>query len=157
MKIKVVFVCLGNICRSPVAEGVFKEMVENKGYSSLFEIDSAGTGAYHVGELPDSRMRETAFSHGIKLVSRARKFEKKDLDYYDYIVVMDKSNFRNVLSLSDKAHSNVHLMRDFDPLPEDGEVPDPYYGGITGFKNVFQIVSRSCDVLLQEILKTQKL
>ena len=150
---KICFVCLGNICRSPTAEGVFQHLVINKGLASYFEIDSAGISAYHIGELPNSKSREIARQQGIELVSRARQFETFDLSYFDLILAMDKENYNDILALDRKANirEKVLLLRDFDPEPDDGNVPDPYYGGIHGFKTVFDIINRSCNVLLEKL------
>lgn len=153
-KVKVLFVCLGNICRSPMAEGLFLHLIEKEGIGDRFEVDSAGTAGYHAGELADKRMRETAASHGVHLPSRARKFVKEDLDAFDYILPMDRSNMTNIerLTWPDAQHrAQVIMMRDFDPEPEDGNVPDPYYGGIRGFENVYQILLRSNQRLLEKI------
>lgn len=153
-KVKVLFVCLGNICRSPMAEGLFLHLIGKEGVSDKFEVDSAGTAGYHVGELADRRMRETAQSHGVHLPSRARKFVKEDLENFDYVLPMDGSNLRNIESLMSPNrdhHAQVILMRNFDPKPEDGNVPDPYYGGASGFENVYEILLRSNQQFLDQI------
>lgn len=153
-KVKVLFVCLGNICRSPMAEGLFLDLIEKEGVADRFEVDSAGTAGHHVGEQADRRMQETARSHGVYLPSRARKFIREDLDAFDYILPMDHSNLSNIKRLTDsnKEHrAQVILMRDFDPEPGDGNVPDPYYGGISGFEDVYQILLRSNQRLLDKI------
>ena len=154
MRTKILFVCLGNICRSPMAEGVFLHLINKKNLSQTFEIDSAGTAAYHVGNLPDSRMRATALRHGIGLVSRARQFKVSDFEDFDMILAMDNSNFRNILALtkSDTDRAKVKLMREFDEQSFQFEdVPDPYYGGDAGFENVFQILERCCIKLLERL------
>jgi len=149
---KVLFVCLGNICRSPMAEGVFKELVSKNGLSEQFEVDSAGTGAYHIGKLPDPRMMETAKFHGINLTSKARQVHQSDFTKFDFIVAMDKSNYHDLLANApDDATAKIVMMRKFDPNPEDGNVPDPYYGGVEGFENVYQILTRSCEKFLESI------
>ncbi len=150
---KIVFVCLGNICRSPTAEGVLQHLVNERGLQSYFEIDSAGTSAYHVGETANSNSQQVARKHGVELHSRSRKFEYSDLEYYDLILTMDHDNLNNVKSLDRKNRfeQKVALMRSFDPQPDDGAVPDPYYGGMQGFENVFQVVKRSCESLLDEL------
>lgn len=149
---KICFVCLGNICRSPTAEGVFQHLINDRGLENYFEIDSAGTSAYHVGQSANSKSQRTAQKHGITLHSKARQFESSDLDYYDLILAMDNENFRNVQHMANGNQENkIGRMRDFDPQPGDGEVPDPYYGGPEGFENVFQIVKRSCENLLDEL------
>lgn len=152
---RICFVCLGNICRSPTAEGIFQHLVTERGRQSYFEIDSAGTSAYHVGEPANSKSRQTAKKYGIKLHSRARQFEYSDLEYYDLILAMDRENLKNIQNIDkkDKFTDKIALMRSFDPQPDDGEVPDPYYGGIQGFENVFQVLKRSCENLLDELEK----
>lgn len=149
---KICFVCLGNICRSPTAEGAFQHLVEEEGLSDFFEIDSAGTSAYHEGESANSNSQRTAKKHGITLYSKARQFRSSDLDYFDLILAMDDNNYANILRLASDQHENkIGRMRDFDPNAGNGQVPDPYAGGIDGFENVFQIVKRSCEGLLNEL------
>ena len=149
---KIVFVCLGNICRSPMGEGSFKYWIEEKGLSGSYFVDSAGTAAYHVGEKADQRMRDVAYSHGIKLTSRARQFVKEDLDEFDYIIAMDESNYQNIIALNPTLESKVIKLREFDKEAfGDLNVPDPYYGGLQGFEEVYQIVTRSCKELLKKI------
>lgn len=151
---KICFVCLGNICRSPTAEGIFQHLVNERGLEDYFEVDSAGTSAYHIGESADERSQRTAENHGISLDSRARRFKAADLDHFDLILAMDNQNLKNVQELANKKQlEKVGQMRDFDPHPENGEVPDPYQGGPEGFENVFQIVKRSCEQLLDELEK----
>lgn len=150
---KICFVCLGNICRSPTAEGVFQHLVKERDLESYFEIDSAGTSAYHVGESANSRSQQTAKQHGITLHSKARQFDSFDLEYFDLILAMDQENLSNIKRLNNGKpdNANIGMLRDFDPKPGDGEVPDPYHGGIQGFENVFQIVRRSCENLLDQL------
>ncbi len=149
---KICFVCLGNICRSPTAEGIFQHLINEQELENYFEIDSAGTSAYHVGESANSKSQRTAQKHGITLRSKSRQFKNADLDYYDLILAMDNENLHNVRHMANSNHENkIGRMRDFDPRPDDGEVPDPYYGGPEGFENVFQIVKRSCENLLDEL------
>lgn len=149
---KICFVCLGNICRSPTAEGIFQHLVNERNLQPYFEVDSAGTSAYHVGETANSKSQRTANKHGITLRSKARQFERFDLEYFHLILAMDNENMQNILQIADDQHKHkIGKMRDFDPQPGDGEVPDPYYGGPEGFENVFQIVKRSCITLLDEL------
>ncbi|ARA91713.1 protein tyrosine phosphatase [Rhodothermaceae bacterium RA] len=153
---RVLFVCLGNICRSPLAEGVFRHYVRKAGLEDHIEVDSAGTGSWHVGEPPDRRMRRTAEAHGISLDGqRARQFEKEDLERFDHIFAMDKENLQDILYLDDgDAYGHkVRLFREFDPEPGDYQVPDPYYGGPQGFENVFQIVDRTARTLLHRLVE----
>ena len=155
---KIVFVCLGNICRSPTAEGIFQYEVNGRGLQSYFEIDSAGTAGYHIGEKADPRSRETALKHGVSLLSKSRKFVAFDVDYYDLIIPMDQNNLRDIHSLvSDpQALLKIVLLRNFDleANADSLDVPDPYYGGESGFENVFQMIKRSCSKLLDK-LETQ--
>lgn len=149
---KICFVCLGNICRSPTAEGIFQHLINERGLENYFEVDSAGTSAYHIGESADNRSQRTANKHGISLNSKARRFKASDLEYYDLILAMDNKNLRNIQQMANEEQMNkVGQMRDFDPNPGNGEVPDPYQGGREGFENVFQIVKRSCENLLDEL------
>lgn len=150
---KVVFVCLGNICRSPTAEGIFIHKVKQAGLQNYFYIDSAGTAAYHVGEPANSKSQATANQHGINLPSKARKFDYADFEEFDLILAMDSENYKNISQLDRKSHfsDKIKMMRAFDPQPQDGEVPDPYYGGQQGFENVFQVLDRSTETLLNEL------
>lgn len=150
---KIVFVCLGNICRSPTAEGILQHLVKERGLDPYFYIDSAGTSAYHIGEPANSKSRQVAERHGVKLQSRARKFEPEDLEEFDLILAMDRENYDNLKQLdqNDRFSDKIVLMRDFDPQPGDGEVPDPYFGGMDGFQNVFEILRRSSKALLDEL------
>jgi protein-tyrosine phosphatase len=142
--IKVLFVCLGNICRSPMAEGIFAKL--SKESSLEVSYDSAGTSAYHIGELPDERMRETALEKGITLTHRARQIVREDFDKFDYIIAMDKSNYENILNYKNRinkaAEPTIMLMRSFDSQKENLEVPDPYYGGNDDFERVYQMLLR---------------
>lgn len=149
---KICFVCLGNICRSPTAEGIFQHLVNERGLEDYFEIDSAGTSAYHVGEPAHSKSQRTAKKYGVILHSKARQFAAFDLDYFDLILTMDNENLANVNQMVSADHEQkVRRLRSFDPQPGDGQVPDPYAGGREGFENVFQIVKRSCENLLDEL------
>jgi low molecular weight protein-tyrosine phosphatase len=147
--IRVMFVCLGNICRSPLAEGVFAAKVTEAGLSEAFEIASSGTGNWHVGNPPDARMLQTAALHGVRLDSRGRQFGATDLEHFDHILVMDRSNLHDVLLLdqNDSFGPKVKLFREFDPDPGDHQVPDPYYGGTGGFEQVYGIVDRTAQAL----------
>lgn len=149
--LRVLFVCLGNICRSPLAEGVFRQKVREAGLDDAIEIDSAGTGAWHVGNPPDRRMMATAKRHGVDLsAQRARQFVDTDLADFDHILAMDRSNLHDILFLDtgDDFGHRVTLFRQWDPEPGDYEVPDPYYGGDQGFEEVYGIVERTSEALL---------
>lgn len=159
--INVLFVCLGNICRSPMAEGSFKKLIHDKGLSHLIACDSAGTSSYHIGEPPDERMRQTAKKHGVKLDHAARQLSKEDFTDFDYIIAMDSKNFHNIRLLSHTIttplHSQILMMRQFDPGHITEDVPDPYFGGLDGFEEVYDIVTRSSQNLLNHILKEKGL
>ncbi len=151
---KICFVCLGNICRSPTAEGVFQHLADKNGLQPYFYIDSAGTSAYHIGEPANRKSQMVANKHGVQLNSRARRFKPRDLKEFDLVVAMDEENYQNLLGMAgnEKEKQKIRKMRAFDPVPGDGNVPDPYYGGTDGFEQVFKIVHRSCESLL-DILK----
>jgi protein-tyrosine phosphatase len=154
-KKRICFVCLGNIVRSPLAENLFLHQAEQTGVSDRFEVDSAGTGAWHVGEPPDSRMQRVAAIHGLKYTGRARQIRPHDLEDFDLIIAMDRENLSDLKRLvrSPEAGQKIRLLREFDPFggPQAG-VPDPYYGGIDGFEEVYQIVERSTQKLLEAIV-----
>ena len=148
--IKVLMVCLGNICRSPLAEGILKSKIQKQNVI----VDSAGTGAYHIGKLPDPRSIEVAKKHGIDITDqRARKISKVDLDTFDFIFVMDESNYRNVLMMATNETQSAKIsmiMKTIYPR-EDISVPDPYYGGDNGFEQVYQMLDEACDVIVNKI------
>ncbi len=153
--INVLFVCLGNICRSPMAEGLFIHLVKEKGLESQFRIDSCGTGGWHAGEPADPRMLSTAAHHGIELPSRARKVRPQDFSEFDYILAMDESNYQDLLDIQatvPNSKAQLFKMRHFDPQSKDADVPDPYYGGRSGFERVYEMLDRSCEELLGYIL-----
>ncbi len=156
--VKVLFVCLGNICRSPMAEGLFLDLIEKENISDKFEVDSAGTSGHHVGERADRRMRMTAESHGVELPSRSRQIKPNDLYTYDYILAMDRSNLRNIEALQHAgkpATAKILLMRKFDHEANGLDVPDPYYGGQDGFEDVYQMLQRS-NIEFLEHVKTEQ-
>jgi protein-tyrosine phosphatase len=152
--VKICFVCLGNIVRSPLAENLFRHLSEERGVDQKYKVDSAGTSAYHVGEAPDRRMRQVAARQGFKYSGRARQFQPHDFDSFDLIIAMDESNRRNLerLARDDSHREKIHLLRAFDPEGGPHEaVPDPYYGGIDGFEKVYWIVERSAEGLLNAL------
>lgn len=143
-----------------MAEGVFADLIHQKQLQHRFSFDSAGTSNYHIGDLPDSRMRETAQKHGIELTSKARQVAVSDFDEFDYILAMDQSNYNNIINLQKRSNSQkepkIYLMRNFDVQEHQGkDIPDPYYGGIDGFEEVYQILKRSCENFLIELLQQQ--
>jgi protein-tyrosine phosphatase len=152
--VSVLFVCLGNICRSPLAEGVFQHLVEENGTSHRYRIDSAGTGAWHAGEPADPRSREVAERSGIVLRCRARQVREEDFHDFDLILAMDRANLADLESVrpAPEVRADLRLFREFDPeASDDLEVPDPYYGGPDGFDRVFEMVLRTCQGLLGEL------
>ena len=153
---RLLFVCLGNICRSPTAEGVMRHLVIQGGLQDEIELDSAGTGAWHVGSAPDERARAAAARRGVTLQGVARRIEREDLEEFDLILAMDHANLRDLRALAPSApeREKVRLLREFDPAStgeSDLDVPDPYYGGADGFGTVFELVRAACEGLLAEI------
>lgn len=151
--INVCFVCLGNICRSPTAEGVFTKLVRDAGLAHEIVIDSAGTGDFHVGEPADRRARAHARARGYALDSVARQFTAPDFARFDHAVAMDASNlsFLRALTRGHTTRATLTLLRAFDPEGRDSDVPDPYYGGDAGFEEVIDICERSCAGLLAHL------
>ncbi|GAB4522667.1 MAG: low molecular weight protein-tyrosine-phosphatase [Haliangiales bacterium] len=157
--VRVCFVCLGNICRSPTAEGVMQQLVADAGLSHAIELDSAGTGAWHVGERADPRSRAAASARGFPLTSIARQFVHADVGRFEYLIAMDHANRRRMLAMAPaRARDKIHLLRAFDPsAPEDAEVPDPYYEGDQGFERVLDMCERACRGLLRHICERYQL
>ena len=158
-KIKVLFVCMGNICRSPTAEGVFTKIVAEKNLMSRFTIDSAGTHAYHVGNPPDYRAQEAALKRGVELQHlRARKVHSSDFEYFDYLLVMDDDNYAIVSNDCPREHrGKVKYFLDFAPHLGIREVPDPYYGEKKGFERVLDMVEEASLGFLESLKKSGKL
>jgi protein-tyrosine phosphatase len=150
------FVCLGNICRSPTGEGVMRHLVEEEGVSEFFEIDSAGTGSWHIGDPPDQRSVAAAAARGIVISGRARQVTGADFEHYDLILAADRYNYRDLQAIAptDEDEAKVRMLREFDPMstPDDLDVPDPYYGGPSGFDDVIDLVVAACRGLLDDVL-----
>lgn len=158
--VRVLFVCLGNICRSPTAEGVMRMLVEREGLQSAIHVESAGTGGWHVGSPPDARAAEAARARGVALDGTARQVRAQDFDDFDLLVAMDGENQRALRTLApgEQEREKVRLLREFDPASAsmdagtgDLDVPDPYYGGAGGFDEVFELVQAACEGLLAQI------
>ena len=151
---KLLFVCLGNICRSPLAEAICRYKVQEREWDNLIYCDSCGTSAYHQGADADPRSIAVALSHGIKISHQARVLRNDDYTYFDRILVMDRENYRNVADRlpSEDYLSKISLIRSFDKSSSrQAEVPDPYYGGDSGFEDVFQLLDRAIEGLLRQI------
>ena len=155
MTVKVLFVCMGNICRSPTAEGVFQHLVDQHNYQEYIEIDSAGTHAYHVGDAPDPRSQEAAARRGIKMNHlRGRKAVSNDIEEFDYILAMDRENYDNLLAICPPGlEEKITLFMSYAPDRPEDEVPDPYFGGGGGFDRVLDMIEDSALGLLEEIRK----
>jgi protein-tyrosine phosphatase len=160
-RVRLLFVCLGNICRSPTAEGVMRALVREAGLQERIEVDSAGTGSWHVGEPPDARATRVARRRGIELEGAARQVWPRDFAEFDLILAMDASNLRNLRRLApdEDARAKVRLLREFEgragfqaSAGGDLDVPDPYYGGANGFEEVLDLVQAACAALLERLL-----
>jgi protein-tyrosine phosphatase len=148
----ILFVCLGNICRSPLAEGVFRHLTRERGVAHLYHVDSAGTGAWHVGEPPDRRSAEVARRNGVSLEGAARQVSRPDFERFDWILAMDRDNLAALEAMRRRgATARLHLLREFDPERGNGDVPDPYYGGPDGFENVYALVRRAAEAFLDHL------
>ncbi len=144
------FVCMGNICRSPLAEALFQAQVKQAGLASHFHVDSAGTGGWHAGESPDARMTATAQANGILMFGSARQVTKNDLDAFQYVLCMDAENLRDVQNLG-AGSAKVELMLSYQKQCDERDVPDPYYGGPQGFERVYELLDLSTAALLQSL------
>lgn len=155
-KIGVLFVCLGNICRSPAAEGAFKHVVAERDLKEFFHIDSCGTAGYHIGEPPHELTQKVARERGIILNHKARQFTREDFEKFDYILAMDQSNYNHLLNLAktEEQRRKIHKFRKFDPqVSGQPDVPDPYYGSLAAFEHVQDIVMRSSVELLDYLIE----
>ncbi len=153
MDIKILFVCLGNICRSPLAEAIFKEKAKSAGLDKIITVDSCGTGNYHIGEDPDPRSIAIAEKHDIPMHHKARQLSREDGDNFNYIMVMDDKNYEDTMAVVHYGSASVYKMRHFDPLGRDKDVPDPYFGGDEGFQHVYDILDRSSIQFLEYLKK----
>lgn len=154
----VLFVCLGNICRSPTAEGVFRALLAREGLESAVRVDSAGTHAYHVGSPPDQRAQEAARRRGIDLSGlRGRRAERADVSEFDYVLAMDRENQQNLLAIAGDHGHKVRLFMEYSTVFEETEVPDPYYGGGKGFERVLDMIEDAAEGLLGEIRRVHSL
>ncbi|MCU0541890.1 MAG: low molecular weight phosphotyrosine protein phosphatase [Oscillatoriaceae cyanobacterium Prado104] len=156
---KLLFVCLGNICRSPSAENIMNHLIAREGLGDRITCDSAGTASYHVGNPPDRRMAAAARKRNIELLGSARQFQSKDFENFDLILAMDRENYQNILALDPvgKYKNQVRLMCDFCQKYDLKEVPDPYYGGPEGFDRVIDLLLDACEGLLQYVIKQESL
>jgi protein-tyrosine phosphatase len=157
--VSVLFVCMGNICRSPTAQGVFEQLVADNDLTSIIQIDSAGTHAYHIGERPDERASAAALKRGVNLsLQQARRVSADDFHTFDYVIAMDSSNFEDLASNCPPEHeAKLRLFMDFADKLETNEVPDPYYGGTTGFERVLDLIEEASAGLLAEIRQQHRL
>jgi protein-tyrosine phosphatase len=153
MPYKLLFVCLGNICRSPSAENIMNHLLTQKGLREEVICDSAGTSSYHIGSPPDRRMTLAAKTLGITLTGEARQFNRQDFEDYDLILAMDRENYRDILALDHEGiyEDQVSLMCDFATQHPDRDVPDPYYGGQDGFNYVIELLMDACEGLLEHL------
>jgi protein-tyrosine phosphatase len=152
-RMRILFVCTGNICRSPLAEAIFAHYVREEGLEGRFDADSAGLDGWHVGESADPRTCGIGSKYGVHVPSVARQFETRDYERFDLILAMDRGHFKALRSRAPEAHrAKVHLMRDYDASENHGQdVEDPYYGGLEGFEAMFRVLSVSCRNLLDSL------
>lgn len=152
-RIGVLFVCMGNICRSPAAEGVFRTMAQREGVLAQLDVDSAGVIGYHAGQPADARMRAAATRRGYELESIARQFERRDFGRFQYILAMDDDNLQGMLrvAVTDTERERISMMMAWHPAPPLSEVPDPYYGGAAGFEQVLDLLEGACAGLLARV------
>ena len=150
--LSVLFVCMGNICRSPAAEGLFRSLVEDRGLDQRIGVDSAGTLAYHAGERPDPRMRRAAARRGYELDGRARQVHDRDFQSHDLIIAMDRDNLRDLRAAAGPRQDRLRLLSDFLPPGSPVDVPDPYYGDGDGFERVLDMVEDACPEILERLM-----
>ncbi|WP_036485295.1 low molecular weight protein-tyrosine-phosphatase [Myxosarcina sp. GI1] len=157
MTYKLLFVCLGNICRSPSAENIMNHLIEKSGLENKISCDSAGTSGYHIGAPPDSRMSAAAKQKGLQLQGHSRKLKPSDLQQFDLILAMDRENYQDILYLDreGKYEHKIYLMCDFAENHSEREVPDPYYGGSEGFEWVVDLLFDACEGLLNYVVNSE--
>ncbi|GAA3934769.1 low molecular weight protein-tyrosine-phosphatase [Litoribacillus peritrichatus] len=150
---KILFVCLGNICRSPTADGVFRKVIKQAGLDGAVYVDSAGTAGWHIGKSPDGRSSEVALSRGYDLsLLRSRQVSSDDFSEFDLLLAMDSDNYSDLLSLCPNEHRHkVKKFLSYSSILPDGDVPDPYYGGEAGFERVLDLVEEACEALLRDV------
>ena len=156
---RILFICMGNICRSPMAEGVFRRLLTEAGLTQAVQVDSAGTHSYHEGSEPDNRSQETARRRGLDLSAiRARRVRAKDFMDFDYLLVMDRQNHHDLLALCPQAQyrEKIQLLMDYAPTLPDREVPDPYYGGPAGFELMMDLIEEAAEGLLTQLRKRHR-
>lgn len=152
---RVLFVCMGNICRSPAAEIIFRKLIQDHHLDGQFEIDSAGTTGYHAGAAPDARMSETLRRRGYEISGKSRKIKVSDLTAFDHILVMDETNLSDVRGLDPRGfhHPKIKPMKEFARSHDVPRIPDPYYGGIDGFEHVADLLEDACAGLLERLME----
>ncbi|MCH9652196.1 MAG: low molecular weight phosphotyrosine protein phosphatase [Deltaproteobacteria bacterium] len=149
--IRVLFVCMGNICRSPAAEAVLRQLVEDRGLEEVVEIDSAGTIGYHAGNPPDSRMSQSGEERGIEIHGQARQVTFEDLRLFDRVIALDQENLADLESLAGGSSSHIRLLSSYLPVGSLVDVPDPYYGGEAGFRQVLDMLEEAAPAILQDL------